>query len=41
MVIGDKNGKTHCYQVDSTNCIIDGIQYSRNEFEKILREIEY
>ena len=40
MVIGTKNGKTHCYQIDTTNCVIDGVQFSRGEFEEILKNLE-
>jgi len=40
LIGGDEYGKTQCYQIDSTNHIIDGIQYSEEEFNRILRKIE-
>ena len=39
VLIGDKNGRTHCYYIDDNNHTIDDVQYSESEFNKIIKEI--
>lgn len=39
MVLIGGEHNTNCYQIDSTNCTIDGVKYSEREFNQILNKL--